>query len=118
LYIIGFEHKSGQASPESKLRAAPQDKIIPSLQKSPPFVPHGLHGLFAGFRTIHPNVVFFLSHFLHSTHDLAYFFFSYLKKINKPIHPQSKKRHQVLQPPPPYLICARKKQPKAIIHNT
>jgi hypothetical protein len=39
-------------------------RAIPSRQKSPPFVPHGLHGLFVGFRTINPSVVFFLSHFL------------------------------------------------------
>ena len=50
--------ESGQVSPDSLLRAAPPGKV-PSLQKSSPFVPHGLHSLFADFHTIHPAVVFF-----------------------------------------------------------
>jgi hypothetical protein len=54
-----FNNKnSGKVSPESLLRAAPQGKI-PSPKKSPPFVPHGLHALFCGFRTVNPSVVFF-----------------------------------------------------------
>ena len=32
---------------------------ITSRQKSPPLVPLGLHGLFVGFHTINPSVVFF-----------------------------------------------------------
>jgi len=34
-------------------------KATTSHKKSPPFVPHGLHGLLCGFRTINPAVVFF-----------------------------------------------------------
>jgi hypothetical protein len=31
---------------------------IPSHKKAPPFVPHGLHGLFCGFRSIHASLSF------------------------------------------------------------
>jgi len=45
------DERSGQALPESLLRAAPQGKI-PSPKQSPPLVPLGLHGLLCGFRAI------------------------------------------------------------------
>ena len=91
--------ESGQVSPESKLRAAPPVKVS-SLQKSPPLLScslslskRGLHGLFAGFRTIHPNVVFFCHTFCIR---------------------QKRRLHGDLSrfkagPPPPCCTCARKK---------
>jgi hypothetical protein len=44
---------------------------IPSRQKSPPLVPLGLHGLFVGFRTINPAVVFFCHTFCKSKKDVC-----------------------------------------------
>jgi len=52
------KEKNGQVSPDSQLRAAERGKIT-GRQKSSLFVPHGLHSLFAGLRTINPAVVFF-----------------------------------------------------------
>jgi len=66
----GIFNLSGQASPESQLRAAPQGKI-PSRQKSPPFVPHGLHGLFVGFRTIHASLFFSVTLFAKGKKDVC-----------------------------------------------
>ena len=91
--ISNSKKNSSQASPVKLYRSAPKGKI-PSRQKSPPLVPLGLHGLFVGFRTIHPPVVFFCRTFCRIA-----------------------KKTFALQPPPPCCTCARKKQPKAIIHN-
>jgi len=70
--------ESGQASPDSSLRTAPQGNPQPpkipapylqvsrfyrslslSKHRSPSLSRRGLHGLFVGFRAIHPAVVFF-----------------------------------------------------------
>jgi hypothetical protein len=60
---------------------------IISLQKSSPFVPHGLHSLFAGFRTIHPSVVFFCHTFaIHPSFTVMFY------KTTVSIHPQEAKK--------------------------
>jgi hypothetical protein len=50
--------------PESILRAAPQGEI-PAAKNLSHLVSMGFHGLFVGFDTINPSVVF-SSHFLQS----------------------------------------------------
>jgi len=71
-----------------------RSEAIPSLQKSSPFVPHGLHSPFVGFRAINPSVVFFLSHFL--------------RKAKRRWH--SNRHHRAA-------LVPEKKQLQAIIHN-
>ena len=83
--------ESGQASPDSLLRAAPpgqnprQVKILTprtsGLAQSFCLPPHN------------PPCCCFFSVTLFAIHpQLAHCFFSFLKKINKPIHPQAKKK--------------------------
>jgi hypothetical protein len=56
-------HGKGQAYLDSLLLAALHVKIT-SRNKSPPFVPLGLHGLFVGLFIIHLIDLLFLSYFL------------------------------------------------------
>jgi len=75
-----------------------------------------LHGLIVGFRTINPAVVFFVTFFtIHTL--LAHCFFSFLKKINKPIHPQAKKKSGTPTATTVPEMYQKKKQLKAIIHK-
>ena len=67
-------------------------RSIPDRQKSSPFMPHGLHSLFACLRAINPAVVFFLSHFLQSTLLSQCCFY----KTTVSIHPQAKKKSGTL----------------------
>jgi hypothetical protein len=75
-------------------------RAIPSRQKSSPLVPLGLHGLFVGFRTINPSVVFSVTLFAINPSFTVLFFQKHC--FNPPT--RSKKLRQ-------------KKQPRAIIHN-
>lgn len=67
---------------------------ITNRQKSPPLVPLGLHGLFVGFRTINPAVVFFCH--------------TFCKMQKRRLH--SNHHHRTA-------LAPEKKQLKAIIHN-
>ena len=73
-------------------------RAFPGRQKSPPLVPLGLHGLFAGLRAILPAVVFFCHTFCNppAFGTLLFLVSPLFKgvggwKSNKPIHPQGKK---------------------------
>ena len=88
--IQSYHKQSSQASPLSSLRAAPQGN--PQPPKIPAPRTSGLARSFFGLPHNPPCCCFFLSHFLQSTHNLAHCFFSFLKKINKPIHTQAKKK--------------------------
>ena len=107
--------KAVRFSPDSSLRAAPSGQS-PQPAKILTIRTSWLAQSFCRLPHNPPCCCFF-SVTLFATHaHLAHCFFSFLKKINKPIHPQAKKTF-ALQPPPPCCTCARKKQLKAIIHN-
>jgi hypothetical protein len=48
--------KEKQSGFASKFIKGSRSGAIPNQQKSPPFVPHGLHGLFVGLGTIHASL--------------------------------------------------------------
>jgi len=91
-----------------ELRAVPRDNHQPpkipalSRQLAELVEAQGLHGLFVGFRTIHPTIVLFCHTFCSTP-------FSRGQGVAK--------KTFALQPPPPCCTCARKKQLQAIIHN-
>ena len=72
----------------------------------------GLHSLFAGFRTLHPSVVFFCHTFCNPPYIHSVVF-------SKPLFQSTHKSKKTLCIPTATTMhaCARKKQLKAIIHN-
>ena len=106
--------KAVRFSPDSSLRAAP--RAIPSLQKSSPFVPHGLHSLFAGFRTIHPAVVFFCHTFC-NPRTFGTLLFLVPQKNQLANQPTRQKRRLHSNRHHRAALAPEKKQLKAIIHN-
>jgi hypothetical protein len=55
-------------------------------------MPHGLHSLFACLRAVNPAVVFFCHTFCNPRTIWHIAFSRSSKKVNKPIHPQAKKK--------------------------
>jgi len=74
-------------------------RAIPSPKKSPPFVPHGLHGLFCGFRTIHASLFFSVMFFAINPSFIVMFF----SKTTISIHAKEKQKN-----------TPEKQQPKAM----
>jgi len=76
-------------------------RAIPSPKKSPPFVPHGLHSLFWGFRTIHASLFFSVTLFAINPS------FTVMFLQNHCFNPPTKSKKD----------APEKSQLKAIIHN-
>ena len=105
---------AGNKAPPLHFSNSTYPSIVSGLARSLFRLPH-----------IHPAVVFFCHTFCRPHTKLAHCFFFVPLKKQRANPPARQKRHQVRRfipiasgPPPPYLICARKKNnPKLYLHN-